>query len=51
MLDGFQKKDPPVKNMLPVEVELPELIFLYGLNSLASEQEKAVGDLSLIAFY
>ena len=51
MLDGFRKKDPPVKKMLPIEVRLPELICLHGLNPLASEQDKAVGDLSLIAFY
>ena len=37
--------------MLPVEVGLPELICLQGLNPLASEWDKAVGDLSLIAFY
>ena len=51
MLNSFQKNDPPVKKMLPVEVGLPKLICLYGLNLLASEWEKSVGDLSLIAFY
>ena len=37
--------------MLPVEVKLPELICLHGSNPLVREQDKSVGDLSLIAFY
>ena len=51
MLDGFRKKDPWVKKMLPVKVDLPELICHHGLNPLASERDKAVGNLSLIALY
>ena len=51
MLDGFKKHDPPIKNMSPVEVNLPELICDHGLNPLAYERDKAVGDLTMIAFY
>ena len=51
MLDGFRKKYPPVKKMLPVKVGLPELICLHGLNPLASKLGKALGNLSIIAFY
>ena len=51
MLNGFRKKYPPVNKMLPIEVDIPELICLHGLNPLASKRHKVVGDLSLIAVY
>ena len=51
MLDGFKKHDPPVKKMSPVKVDLPELICDHGLNPLAYERDKEVGDLTMIAFY
>ena len=37
--------------MLPVEVDVPELIIADALHFLATAREKAVGDWSLIAYY
>ena len=45
------KTQPPVKNISPVEVNLPELICEHGLNPLTCEHSKAVGDLVMIVFY
>lgn len=51
MLDGFARHDGPVKKKMPVEVDVPEFLIECGLQPAASERIKAVGDLSLIAFY
>jgi hypothetical protein len=36
---------------LPVEAEVPELLAERGRRPFATEQDRAVGDLTLIAFY
>ena len=51
MLDGFRKEDPPTNKKLPIEVDIPELLCVRGLAGTASEKERAVGDLVLLAFY
>ena len=51
MLEGWGKVDPPTRKMLPVEVDVPEFMASLGLLPLATELDKAIGDLGLIAFY
>ena len=51
MLDGWSKADPPTVKKLPVEVDIPEFLANVGRCEGASEKDRAVGDLALIAFY
>ena len=48
MIDGFAKEDPPTRKMLPVESDVPKLLVEMGEGTART---RAVGDLSLIAFY
>jgi hypothetical protein len=49
--DGWRKEDPPTTKMLPVESDVPEWLVSRGAVEGATELDKAVGDLSMIAFY
>ncbi len=49
--DGWRKEDPPTTKQLPVEADVPKLLATRGRDGNASELERAIGDLSLIAFY
>ncbi len=49
--DRWHKEDPPTTKQLPVEADVPELLAEKGCNGSATELERAIGDLSLIAFY
>jgi hypothetical protein len=49
--DGWRKEDPPTTKQLPVEANIPKLLAACGRDENASELERAIGDLSLIAFY
>jgi hypothetical protein len=51
MLDGFRKADPPTTNQLPVEADVPEFLVKRGLSPEAHELDRAIGDLTMIAFY
>jgi hypothetical protein len=51
MIDGYAKDDPPTLKMLPVETDVPELLVAMGYISLGTTHTKAIGDLSMIAFY
>ena len=51
MLQGWKKEDPPVMKKLPVEADVPDYIASIGELPTSNELDKAVGDLSLIAFY
>jgi hypothetical protein len=51
MLDGWRKTDGPVLKKLPVEADVPEYLVKLGLQLGASAKDKAIGDLTLIAFY
>jgi hypothetical protein len=51
MIDGFAKEDPPTRKMLPVESDVPELLVEMGYSKPGTAHTRAVGDLSLIAFY
>ncbi len=49
--DGWRKEDPPTKKMLPVESDVPEYLVAYGSRHAATELDRAVGDLAMVAFY
>jgi hypothetical protein len=51
MIEGYNKQDPPTKKMLPVKVNVPELLVEMGYGKSGATHAKAIGDLSLIAFY
>ena len=51
MLDGWRKTDGPVLKKLPVEADIPEYLVKLGLQLGASAKDKAIGDLTLVAFY
>ena len=51
MLDGWRKDDPATEKKLPVEADVPEFLVNLGFEEWASEQVKAIGDLTMIAFY
>ncbi len=51
ILDGWHKEDPPTTKQLPVEADVPELLAEIGRNGNGSDLDKAIGDLTLIAFY
>ena len=51
MIDGFAKEDPPTRKMLPVEADVPECLVEMGYSKSGTAHTRAVGDLSLIAFY
>jgi hypothetical protein len=51
MLDGFKKDDPATVKKMPCTIDLPERMAVWGLAKDATEKEKAVGDLGLIAMY
>ena len=47
----MRKVDQPTEKELPVEADVPELLVERALTSKASEPDKAVADLTMIAFY
>jgi hypothetical protein len=49
MLDGFQQADPPTSKQLPVEADILEFLVQLGLE--AHELNRAIGNLTMIAFY
>ena len=51
MLRGWEKEDPPVIKKLPVAIDVPELLSAVGCDPAATELDRAIGDLALIAFY
>jgi hypothetical protein len=51
MLEGWEREDGPVEKKMPVEIDVPEFLVKCGLEEGASEKVKAVGDLTLIAFF
>jgi len=51
MLDGFRKADPPTTKQLPVEADVPEFLVTLGREPEARELDRAIGDLTMIAFY
>ncbi len=48
--NGWPKEDPPTATQLPVEADIPELLAEKGHMSSTTELERAIRDLSLIAF-
>ncbi len=51
MLDGYRKVDPPTKKMLPVQADVPELLVETAYKLGSAEREKAIANLTMIAFY
>ena len=51
MLKGFENKDPPQVKKLGVYPDLPDLLCKWGHRKGSSQQQQAVGDLKMIAFY
>ena len=49
--DGWRKEDPPTSKMLPVESDVPEWLVAGGTRHGATELDRAVGDLAMVAFY
>ena len=50
-LDGWRKGDPATEKKLPVEADIPDCILLWGRMRGASQREKCVGFLCVMAFY
>jgi hypothetical protein len=51
MLDGFRKADPPTTKQLPVEADVPEFLVQLRLSTEARKLDRAIGNLTMIAFY
>jgi hypothetical protein len=51
LLDGYRLEDPPTEKKLPVEADVPELLFNLGYGTNGTTLGQAIRDLSLIAFY
>jgi hypothetical protein len=49
--NGWRKEDPPTTQQLPVKADVPELLAEKGRDSSATELERVIGNLSIIAFY
>jgi hypothetical protein len=49
--NGLHKEDTPTSKQLLVKADVPELLAEKGRNGSTTELERAIGDLSLIAFY
>lgn len=50
-LDGWRNEDGPVKKKMPVEADVPEWLVKVAAQEDAKENEKAVADLILMAFF
>ena len=51
LLEGYRSADPPTEKKLPIEADVPELLFELGYGPTGTTLGKAVGDLTLIVFY
>ena len=51
MLDGWKKEGPPTMKKLPIEVDIPEYLVERSMEPDAGKGQKAIADLTLIAFY
>jgi hypothetical protein len=51
MLNGYSKSDPPIRKMLPVKADVPNLLVEMGYGKEGSTHTQAIGDLAMIAFY
>jgi hypothetical protein len=51
ILDGYRKEDPATIKKLPVQSDVPELLVLMAYNGSSTDKDKAIVDLTMIAFY
>jgi hypothetical protein len=49
--DGWRKEDPATTKQLPVEADVPKCLAERAQRHSATELDRAVGDLTLVAFY
>ncbi len=51
IFDGWRKEDPPTSKQLPVKADVPKLLAEHGHDGCAHKLDRAIRDLTLIAFY
>ena len=51
MLDGWKKEDSPTMKKLLIKANIPEYLVQMATETDAGEGQKAIADLTLIAFY
>ena len=51
MLDSYRNADSPTEKKLPIEADVPELLFNMGYGPNRAVLGQTVGDLTLIGFY
>jgi len=51
MMSGFKKEDPATVKKLPVEADIPNFLAGLGRRQGGTAKDRAIGDLTLIAFY
>ncbi len=51
MLDGYQQVDLPIHKKLPVQANVPELLLKTAYQADRLAQQRAMADLTMIAFY
>ena len=50
-LDGWRNEDGPVQKKMPVEADIPEWLVKEAMKEKATEHDRAVADLTLMAFF
>jgi hypothetical protein len=51
MRDSYRNADPPTEKKMPIEADVPELLFDMGYGPNGTVLGQTVGDLTLISFY
>ena len=51
MMSGYRKEDPATEKKLPVEADVPNFLADIGRRQNSTARDRAIGDLTLIAFY
>ena len=51
MMSGYRKEDPATEKKLPVEADVPNFLADIGRRQDSTARDRAIGDLTLIAFY
>lgn len=51
MMSGFKKVNNPTVKKLPIEIDIPKYIASFGCQDNAGNWDKAIGDLTIVAFY
>jgi hypothetical protein len=51
MLDCYRMVDPPTRKKLPVQAYVPELLVEQAYQSLTTQPQRAIADLTMVTFY